>query len=289
MSFKLSNVPYNKETLNTSVFNYPDEVGTLGRTNMNLSILINKDVKDPAKREEVYNHELGHKHQIEEGRLAYDDENVYYDKNGDGNMETHPRSKMDEGDSALAWESEVYNEQNNKPMTKFKLREGSGNPAPFANLTDRGLIHGDGGDPKKSTDTYSEYLRIGGVDHPVKDGEVIKQETITDPAHTGGAKKHKEQMEREGYETEYTKSDSPGHISSRLDLPTTPKQTYIPEEPDESKQYGGTYVPRKGLGKILGKYKTVKSESAEEAFVQQKRKGRLRDFENVDVRAKRKN
>ena len=139
MSFKIKS-PYNKETLNTSVFNYPDEPGTFGRTNMNLSILINKDVKDPAKREEVYNHELGHKHQIEEGRLAYDDENVYYDKNGDGNMETHPRSKMDEGDSALAWESEVYNEQNNKPMTKFKLREGSGNPAPFANLSDRGLI-----------------------------------------------------------------------------------------------------------------------------------------------------
>ena len=50
-----------------------------------------------------YAHEAVHVDQIKRGDLSYDDENVYW------KGETYSRKKMNEGDAALPWEAEAYN------------------------------------------------------------------------------------------------------------------------------------------------------------------------------------
>ena len=101
---------------------------------------------------------------------------------------------------------------------------------------------------------------------------------------TKAVKEKKKSHQKEGFETESIKTK--GNIRSTvMGLPTTPQKVNVPDpKPTETKQYAGTYIKRK----ILPGYKSVASESSKEAFVKQKRKGRLRGFENVDVKAKKK-
>lgn len=97
------------------------------------------------------------------------------------------------------------------------------------------------------------------------------------------AVKAKSEALKEGYRTESIKTK--GNVRSTvMELKTPKPKTSIVEEPNKpSKQYAGTYVKRK----FLPGYKSVKSESAKEAYTGQKRKGNLTEFENVNKRASR--
>ena len=97
------------------------------------------------------------------------------------------------------------------------------------------------------------------------------------------ARKSKADALSEGYKTESIKTE--GNVRSTVMALDVPKpKTSIVEEPNKpSKQYAGTYVKRK----FLPGYKSVKSESAKEAYTGQKRKGNLTEFENVNKKASR--
>ncbi len=86
----------------------------------------------------------------------------------------------------------------------------------------------------------------------------------------------------EGYRTESVKTK--GNVRSTVMSLETPKpQTTVVEEESPTRQYGGAYVKRK----FFPGYKPVKSESAEEAYTAQQRKGRMTDFEKMGKRAQR--
>ena len=77
------------------------EEGVMGKANNNGTIIINKDIAN-EQEEKVIAHEEVHIDQMQRGDLDYDDENVYW------KGKVYPRSKMNEGDSALPWEEEAY-------------------------------------------------------------------------------------------------------------------------------------------------------------------------------------
>ena len=79
MAFKLKPSPpwYNKDLMNVPVYFVKEEDGVLGRTNMNCSITINDKVRNQKQIKEIINHEMVHVNQIKDGRLAYDDNNIY--------------------------------------------------------------------------------------------------------------------------------------------------------------------------------------------------------------------
>lgn len=80
---------------------------TLGMATNNGSILINKDIKDPKQKQDVIDHEMVHIKQIKDGRLAYDDDNVYWEG------KKYSRSQMNEGAKNLPWEKEAYDKTKN--------------------------------------------------------------------------------------------------------------------------------------------------------------------------------
>jgi hypothetical protein len=249
------------------VFKVPMEDGVLGKanndksSNSGFSIHINQNVNNTSALKSVVEHESHHIDQMVRGDLAYDDNNVYW------KGKKYSREKMDEGNHDLPWEKEVYNKTKQKKMA-FKLRDGAGKQSPFNNLTRRGLtplyqVEGDDPKLKKSTEVPTE--------------------------HSANVKKAIKQNQAEGYEIE-SQTSTPGVRSTTMSLDTAPKKRKVDEKqkPTESKQYAGAYVPRKGLGKVLGKYKTVKSKSAEQAYTAQKAKGRMEGFENVNKGAKKR-
>ena len=108
MSFKIK-APY--ITDNTPIYFVEEEDGVLGRTNMNCSITINSKVKDQKQIDDIIKHEKVHVKQIEDGRLAYDDNNIYHRKSGKGKWNIKKRSKQADGSPATWWEKEAYNKK----------------------------------------------------------------------------------------------------------------------------------------------------------------------------------
>lgn len=110
MSFKLKPSPpwYNKDLMNVPIYFVKEEDGVLGRTNMNCSITINDKVRNQKQIKEIINHEMVHVKQIKDGRLAYDDKNIYHRKNGKGKWKVKKRSKQVDGSPINWWEAEAY-------------------------------------------------------------------------------------------------------------------------------------------------------------------------------------
>jgi hypothetical protein len=79
------------------------EDGVLGKANNNGTIVLNNKLTDPEQIQDVIDHEMVHIQQMKDGRLDYDDKNVYWEG------KTIPRSSIKEGSAALAWEKEAYN------------------------------------------------------------------------------------------------------------------------------------------------------------------------------------
>ena len=107
MGFKLK-PPFNKVDMYTPVFFVKEKDDVYGRTNMNGSITINDKIKDPEEIQKIIDHEKVHCQQIKDGRLAYDDENIYHRKSGKGKWQIKKRGK-DDGEPSTWWESEAYN------------------------------------------------------------------------------------------------------------------------------------------------------------------------------------
>tara|TARA_R100001460_G_scaffold103224_1_gene148311 strand:+ start:34 stop:357 length:324 start_codon:yes stop_codon:yes gene_type:complete len=105
MSFKLT-APYQID--NTPIYFVEEEDGILGRANINGTITINNKVKDPKQLEKIIKHEKTHVEQMKNGRLAYDDENIYHRKSGKGKWKVKKRSKKTDGSPVTWWEKEAY-------------------------------------------------------------------------------------------------------------------------------------------------------------------------------------
>tara|TARA_Y100000385_G_scaffold259095_1_gene287600 strand:+ start:477 stop:803 length:327 start_codon:yes stop_codon:yes gene_type:complete len=108
MSFKIKS-PYSID--NTPIYFVEEENGVLGRTNMNGSITINNKVKDQKQINEIIKHEKVHVKQIKDGRLAYDNNNIYHRKSGEGKWSTIKRNKKVDGSPLSWWEKEAYNKK----------------------------------------------------------------------------------------------------------------------------------------------------------------------------------
>tara|TARA_B100000902_G_scaffold270774_1_gene256647 strand:+ start:2891 stop:3196 length:306 start_codon:yes stop_codon:yes gene_type:complete len=98
MAFKII-PPY--EIDNTPIYKIDMEDGVLGKADRNGSILINKNITDPNQLKETIEHEKIHLKQMKEGRLDYDDENIYWEG------KIIKRKNITEGSPALAWEIEA--------------------------------------------------------------------------------------------------------------------------------------------------------------------------------------
>jgi len=107
MGFKMKGSPYNEENSNTPIMHVDMGDDTLGMATNNGSILINKDIKDPKQKQDVIDHEMVHIKQIKDGRLSYDDDNVYWEG------KTYSRDDMNEGAKNLPWEKEAYQKTKN--------------------------------------------------------------------------------------------------------------------------------------------------------------------------------
>ena len=100
MGFIMKGAPYSND--NTPIYSVDMEDGVLGKANNNGVIVINKDIKDPKKIQDVVDHEKVHIQQMKDGRLNYDDNNVYW------KGKKYSRASMKEGAKNLPWEKEAY-------------------------------------------------------------------------------------------------------------------------------------------------------------------------------------
>jgi hypothetical protein len=110
MSFKIK-PPYQID--NTAVYHVDEEEGVLGRANMCGTITVNNKVTDEGQKEEIISHEKVHINQIKDGRLAYDDCNIYHRKSGKGKWNVKKRGK-DDGSKSTWWEKEAYKKEKKK-------------------------------------------------------------------------------------------------------------------------------------------------------------------------------
>ncbi len=101
MSFIMKGAPYSTD--NTPIYNVDMEDGVLGKANNNGSITLNNKIKDPKQIDDVIDHEMVHIKQMKDGRLDYDDDNVYWEG------KKYSRASMKEGAENLPWEQEAYN------------------------------------------------------------------------------------------------------------------------------------------------------------------------------------
>ena len=101
MGFTMKGAPYGSQ--DTPIYSVDMEDGVLGKANNNGTIVINSKLKDPKQIQEVIDHETEHIIQMRDGRLDYDNENVYWEG------KTIPRSSIEEGAKNLPWEKEAYN------------------------------------------------------------------------------------------------------------------------------------------------------------------------------------
>ena len=103
MGFKLK-PPYKVD--NTPIyFVNEDEKGVMGRTNMNGSITINSDIKDPSIIKKVIDHEMVHVDQIKSGLLKYDNNNIYYRNSTKTPFKKYSRKY----NKNSPWEKQAYN------------------------------------------------------------------------------------------------------------------------------------------------------------------------------------
>ena len=77
---------------------------------MNGSITINDEVRDPNQIKDIINHEKVHCQQIKDGRLAYDNKNIYHRESGKGEWKIKKRSEKGDGSPVTWWEKEAYNQ-----------------------------------------------------------------------------------------------------------------------------------------------------------------------------------
>ena len=101
MSFIMKGAPYSTD--NTPIYNVDMEDGVLGKANNNGSITLNNKIKNPKQIDDVIDHEMVHIKQMKDGRLDYDDDNVYWEG------KKYSRASMKEGNKNLPWEKEAYN------------------------------------------------------------------------------------------------------------------------------------------------------------------------------------
>jgi hypothetical protein len=87
---------------NTPIYFVPEEDNQVaGRANLNGSITINDNVKDPKAIQEIIRHEKVHIDQIKRGDLTYDDKNIYWK----GKKYSRKYNKKS------PWEKEAYKKQ----------------------------------------------------------------------------------------------------------------------------------------------------------------------------------
>ncbi len=86
---------------NTPVYHVPEEDGTLGRANLNGSITVNQDVRDPAQEKEIITHEKVHVDQIKRGDLSYTDNHIIWK----GKRYSRKYNKQS------PWEKEAYSKE----------------------------------------------------------------------------------------------------------------------------------------------------------------------------------
>jgi hypothetical protein len=110
MGFTMKGAPYGSQ--DTPIYSVDMEDGVLGKANNNGTIVINSKLKDPKQIQEVIDHETEHIIQMRDGRLDYDNENVYWEG------KTIPRSSIEEGAKDLPWEKEAYTKTKTKTKTK---------------------------------------------------------------------------------------------------------------------------------------------------------------------------
>jgi len=96
----MKGAPYSTD--NTPIYNVDMEDGVLGKANNNGSITLNNKIKDPKQIDDVIDHEMVHIQQMKDGRLDYDDDNVYWEG------KKYSRASMKEGAKNLPWEKEAY-------------------------------------------------------------------------------------------------------------------------------------------------------------------------------------
>jgi len=108
MAFKIK-PPYSID--NTPIYFVEEEEGVLGRANMNGTITINSKVKSPNQVKEIIKHEKVHIDQMKDGRLAYDNDNIYHRKSGKGKWKVKKRSNKVDGSPSSWWEKEAYNKK----------------------------------------------------------------------------------------------------------------------------------------------------------------------------------
>lgn len=97
-NFKLAS-PYVID--NTPVYRVPEEEGTLGRANLNGSITINDQVRDPEQEKEIISHEKVHVDQIKRGDLTYTDDHIIW--KGKKYSRTYNKKSP--------WEKEAYSKE----------------------------------------------------------------------------------------------------------------------------------------------------------------------------------
>lgn len=113
---------------NTPIYRTLDVDGVLGVANKNGTIRIHKDVTDPAQLQEVIDHEMVHRDQMnpesnDTGRFSYDNTNMYYTPKGSKKTITTKRSNEVDGAPYLGHEKEANNK---KIQQKIKRKYDAG-------------------------------------------------------------------------------------------------------------------------------------------------------------------
>jgi hypothetical protein len=115
MAFKLKNIHdvigIDKELseYGRPVFVKNLEGGVKAEANRDGTTFIDSKVKGSERKEAIV-HENIHHEQMQQGRLNYDDNNVYWKESTRSPMKTFNREVMEEGAKTNAWEAEAYHE-----------------------------------------------------------------------------------------------------------------------------------------------------------------------------------
>jgi hypothetical protein len=141
MGFKQKGAPYEKDDMNIAV--YRKDIGDGSAAKSNHTGIVLQSGLSPEMEEAAIAHEKIHQYQQRNGDLDYDENNFYW------KGKTYPRENLNEHNEKLPWEVEAYKESNKllkgkqnttQMKEKFQLRDGKGNGASFANLTNKGLM-----------------------------------------------------------------------------------------------------------------------------------------------------
>ena len=115
MAFKLKNIHdvigIDKELseYGRPVFVKKLDDGIKAEANRDGTTFIDPKVKGKEKVDAIV-HENGHHEQMKQGRVDYDDNNVYWKESTRSPMKTFNREVMEEGAKTNAWEAEAYRE-----------------------------------------------------------------------------------------------------------------------------------------------------------------------------------